>query len=73
MSPRLRHSAVALQTGQPPLPTVYECTLCGERLVGIRRCPDCQLFCRALGPGGHCPECDTPILLADLLIAEVQP
>ena len=47
--------------------TVYECPGCQERLLGERRCPSCQLFCRALGLGGHCPECDQPILLSDLL------
>jgi hypothetical protein len=51
--------------------TVYECSGCGERRVGERRCPDCQLFCRAVGLGGHCPECDTPLLLVDLLGKEV--
>jgi len=57
---RLRHElqrrrAVVAQT-------VYECPSCGERRVGERRCPDCNLFCRAIGLGGHCPECDTPLL-----------
>ena len=51
--------------------TVYECTSCGERLVGERRCPECNLFTRAIGLGGHCPECDTPLLLVDLLGEEV--
>ena len=51
--------------------TVYECPRCGERLVGERRCPDCRLFCRAIGLGGHCPECDTTVLLVDLLGEEV--
>ena len=51
--------------------TIYECPSCGERLVGERRCPDCQLFTRAIGLGGHCPECDTPLLLVDLLGEEV--
>jgi hypothetical protein len=47
--------------------TIYECPTCEERFVGQRRCPECQLFCRALGVGGECPECEQPILLADLL------
>jgi len=47
--------------------TLYECPSCQERFVGERRCGSCQLFCRALGLGGHCPECDQPILLSDLL------
>ena len=51
--------------------TVYACPSCDERFVGIRRCPECHLFGRALGLGGLCPECETPILLADLLGEEV--
>ena len=53
--------------------TVYECPACGERRVGERRCPECHLFCRALGLGGRCPDCDQPILLAELLGGEVMP
>ena len=59
-----RRRAVAAQT-------IYECPSCGERLVGERRCPDCHLFNRAIGLGGQCPECDTPLLLVDLLGEEV--
>jgi rubrerythrin len=51
--------------------TVYECPSCGDRLVGERRCPACNLFTRAIGWGGHCPDCDTPLLLVDLLGEEV--
>jgi hypothetical protein len=47
--------------------TIYECSGCGERFVGVRRCENCNLFCRALGVGGSCPECDTPVLIDDLL------
>jgi hypothetical protein len=47
--------------------TIYECGTCGEQYVGERRCPECHTFNRALGLGGNCPDCDTPILLADLL------
>ncbi len=53
--------------------TVYECSSCGERSVGERRCQECHLFSRALGLGGHCAECDEPILLAELLELEVMP
>jgi hypothetical protein len=53
--------------------TIYECQSCGERLVGERRCPDCNLFSCAIGLGGHCPECDAPLLLVDLLGEEVVP
>lgn len=47
--------------------TIYECSTCGEQYVGERRCPDCHTFNKGLGLGGNCPDCDTPILLADLL------
>ena len=47
--------------------TIYECPACSARFLGEQRCDDCNRFCRALGPGGVCPECDQPILLADLL------
>ena len=53
--------------------TVYECSVCGERQVGIRRCEQDNVFARALGLGGHCTECEQPILLADLLELEVMP
>src|SRR6266851_4059142 len=47
--------------------TIYECGGCGERFLGERRCADCNLFARAVGVGGSCPECDAPLLLEDLL------
>jgi hypothetical protein len=47
--------------------TIYECGGCGERFVGERRCDECNRFCRAVGWGGLCPECDTIVLLDDLL------
>ena len=50
--------------------TVYECGHCGERLLGERRCPDCNVFGRALGLGGRCSDCDQPILLVELLDLE---
>jgi hypothetical protein len=53
--------------------TVYECSVCGERSVGDRRCEECNLFKRALGLGGLCTECEQPILLAELLELEVMP
>jgi hypothetical protein len=52
---------------------LYECGGCGERLVGERRCPECHRFCRVIGLGGRCDECDTPLLLTDLLGLEVIP
>ena len=39
----------------------------GERFVGLRRCPDCNLFLANLGLGGACVHCDEPLLLTELL------
>jgi hypothetical protein len=47
--------------------TIYECPTCGERYLGVQRCPDCQHFCRALGLGGTCPHCDELLLITDVL------
>jgi hypothetical protein len=47
--------------------TLYECPTCGERYLGVQRCPDCQHFCRALGLGGACSHCDELLLLTDVL------
>ncbi len=47
--------------------SVYECSSCGERFVGLRRCPDCNLFLANLGLGGACVHCDEPLLLTELL------
>ena len=44
--------------------TVYEC---GERYLGERRCPDCGLWCRRVGIGGNCTECDHVLAVAELL------
>jgi hypothetical protein len=51
--------------------TVYACPVCDTRYLGERRCPDCNCFCRKLGPGGACPQCDEPILIDELLGKEV--
>ena len=47
--------------------TIYECPTCGERYLGVQRCPECQRFCRALGLGGACPHCDQGLLSAGVL------
>jgi len=46
---------------------VYACPECERRLVDQRRCPDCHLFMRRVGPGGSCPHCDEPVALSELL------
>jgi hypothetical protein len=54
--------------GQPRRPiTVYECNACGTRALGEQRCPDCSMFMRKIGIGGHCPACDEPVAVAELL------
>jgi len=50
--------------------TLYECSSCGERRLGERRCADCGLFSHALGLAGTYPGCDEPILLTELLELE---
>lgn len=47
--------------------TVYECPTCALRFLGAQRCPDCQVFCRRIGPGAACPYCDEPVAITDLL------
>jgi len=46
--------------------TVYICTQCETRYLGERRCPDCNLFTKRLGPGGPCPHCDEPVAISDI-------
>jgi len=46
--------------------TVYECPSCEQRYYGIRRCEECNLFCRRIGTGGLCPHCDEPVAYQDL-------
>lgn len=54
-------------THAPRAATVYECPSCQARYLGAQRCPDCQLFCRRVGPGGLCPHCDEPVAVGDLI------
>jgi hypothetical protein len=73
---RRRHHAatapIALPPARPRKPvTVYECDSCGTRALGEQRCEDCQTFMRRIGLGGHCPHCDEPVALTDLLVEEV--
>lgn len=57
----------AALTRRPPAETVYRCPSCEARLLGEQRCPDCQVFCLRVGPGGLCPHCDEPVAVADLI------
>jgi len=47
--------------------TVYECDSCAQRYLGEQRCPDCNTWCRRIGPGGSCPHCDEPVAIDDIL------
>jgi len=60
-----------VQPGQLEAHTLFECSACEERVLGQRRCADCQRFCRALGLGARCPHCDEPVLVAELFCLEV--
>jgi ribosomal protein L32 len=60
-----------VQHGQLEAHTLFECTTCGERQLGQRRCADCQRFSRALGLAATCNACGEPVLLADLFDLEV--
>ncbi len=60
----------ALPARPPRAGVVYECPACSTRYLGEQRCPDCQLFCRRVGPGGPCPHCDEPVAVADLIPGE---
>ncbi len=78
-SPRCRQAAYRRRhtpTNQPPpLPparprrdaTIYTCPDCDTRTLGEQRCPDCNTFTRRLGLGGHCPHCDEPVTVEELL------
>ena len=68
-----RHPAEPPPEPRPPKParsvpadTVYECPSCEQRYLGVRRCDDCNTFCRRIGPGGLCPHCDAPVAQQDL-------
>jgi predicted RNA-binding Zn-ribbon protein involved in translation (DUF1610 family) len=50
---------------------VYECPGCGERQA-TRRCQDCNLFTRRLGPGGECPGRGDLVLAGELLHPEAR-
>ncbi|MGH9155425.1 MAG: hypothetical protein ACRD1K_06210 [Acidimicrobiales bacterium] len=61
---------VKLPVVRPKESTVYECDGCGERFVGTQRCEGCNRFARRVGRGGHCPSCDEPVAIVELLGGE---
>ena len=60
---------------QPVLPAdsdiIYQCPKCENRYLNERRCPDCNTWCRNIGPGGPCPHCDEPVTISDLINSTV--
>lgn len=44
---------------------VFECPSCEERITE-RRCAECNVFARRLGPGGGCPACGEIVLAVEL-------
>jgi hypothetical protein len=59
---------VAIPAAQPKKAiTVYQCPDCDELALGEQRCHDCGTFMRRLGWGGHCPHCDEPVTINDLI------
>jgi len=59
------------QPGQLEAHTLFECSGCGERQLGQRRCEACGSFCRALGLGAACTECGELLILTELFDVEV--
>jgi hypothetical protein len=51
--------------------TVYECPSCQERLLGDRRCDNCNQWCRKVGLGGQCSGCDDVMTVSDLVGIEL--
>jgi predicted amidophosphoribosyltransferase len=70
-----RQAAFRRRRSTPPPPPVrlpvhfivYQCPQCDLRLLGERRCPECNLWCRRLGAGDACPHCGDPVAVSDLL------
>jgi hypothetical protein len=70
---RQRHPSETSPDTEPPAAaparrdnTVYECPHCETRYLGVQRCADSATFCRRVGRGGTCPDCDEPVAIADL-------
>jgi hypothetical protein len=65
---RERRQSPPVSPWAEPTETVYVCPECETRYLGERRCPDCNLFTRSLGPGTTCPSCDEPIAISDIIV-----
>jgi len=78
-SPRCRRTAWRRRQATPPPPptppppggrrrhTIYACPDCDTRYLGDQWCHDCNRPCTRVGPGGHCPHCDEPVTVDELL------
>jgi hypothetical protein len=64
---RDRHAVPPTPPRLAPADTLYICPECDTRYLGERRCPDCNLFTKRLGPGGPCPHCEEPVALIDII------
>lgn len=65
---------LVVPAAQPRRPiTVYECGTCGARALGQQRCDDCGTFMTRIGYGGHCPNCDDPVAINELLDTHDEP
>lgn len=65
-------ASVIVPKSKPRRPiTVYECDTCGQRALGVQRCDDCQTWMRKIGIGGSCPNCDSPVAVAEIVSQEV--
>ena len=60
-------AAPQLRAAPSPAPVVYQCPSCEQRYLSpVRRCEECNLFCRRLGPGGYCPHCQELVAYTEL-------
>jgi hypothetical protein len=46
--------------------TVYQCSECDTRYLGLQWCADCNRPCARVDLGGLCPECEEPVTIRDI-------
>lgn len=52
---------------------VYQCPECDSRYLGEQYCGECGRFCRRIGVGGLCQNCEEPVAINDLLPEYAEP